>query len=195
MRVKEGNKEKDILEAAIKVFAEVGYHKAKISKIAEIAGVATGSVYLYFKDKEDILLKIFEDIWNRLYEELNSVKSNDSLSPFDKFDAMIDLIFDIYIEKPALAIVFVNEQNHIQKSAEDRFTSYYEKFLNLGEEIIKEGIAKKQFSPNVDIKILRYFIFGAIRSLLQHWASDPKTYPLNKIRQNIKFITKYGIEN
>ncbi|MBI5806968.1 MAG: TetR/AcrR family transcriptional regulator [Ignavibacteriales bacterium] len=195
MRVKEGNKEKDILEAAIKVFAEVGYHKAKISKIAEIAGVATGSVYLYFKDKEDILLKIFEDIWNKLYEELNSVKSNDSLSPFDKFDAMIDLIFDIYIEKPALAIVFVNEQNHIQKSAEDRFTSYYEKFLNLGEEIIKEGIAKKQFSPNVDIKILRYFIFGAIRSLLQHWAIDPKTYPLNKIRQNIKFITKYGIEN
>jgi len=195
MRVKEGNKEKDILEAAIKVFAEVGYHKAKISKIAEIAGVATGSVYLYFKDKEDILLKIFEDIWNRLYEELNSVKSNDSLSPFDKFDAMIDLIFDIYIEKPALAIVFVNEQNHIQKSAEDRFTSYYEKFLNLGEEIIKEGIAKKQFSPNLDIKILRYFIFGAIRSLLQHWAIDPKTYPLNKIRQNIKFITKYGIEN
>lgn len=195
MRVKEGNKEKDILEAAIKVFAEVGYHKAKISKIAEIAGVATGSVYLYFKDKEDILLKIFEDIWNRLYEELNAVKSNDSLSPFDKFDAMIDLIFDIYIEKPALAIVFVNEQNHIQKSAEDRFTSYYEKFLNLGEEIIKEGIAKKQFSPNVDIKILRYFIFGAIRSLLQHWAIDPKTYPLNKIRQNIKFITKYGIEN
>jgi len=195
MRVKEGNKEKDILEAAIKVFAEVGYHKAKISKIAEIAGVATGSVYLYFKDKEDILLKIFEDIWNKLYEELNSVKSNDSLSPFDKFDAMIDLIFDIYIEKPALAIVFVNEQNHIQKSAEDRFTSYYEKFLNLGEEIIKEGIAKKQFSPNLDIKILRYFIFGAIRSLLQHWAIDPKTYPLNKIRQNIKFITKYGIEN
>ena len=195
MRVKEGNKEKDILEAAIKVFAEVGYHKAKISKIAEIAGVATGSVYLYFKDKEDILLKIFEDIWNKLYEELNSIKSNDSLSPFDKFDAMIDLIFDIYIEKPALAIVFVNEQNHIQKSAEDRFTSYYEKFLNLGEEIIKEGIAKKQFSPNVDIKILRYFIFGAIRSLLQHWAIDPKTYPLNKIRQNIKFITKYGIEN
>lgn len=195
MRVKEGNKEKDILEAAIKVFAEVGYHKAKISKIAEIAGVATGSVYLYFKDKEDILLKIFEDIWNKLYEELNSVKSNDSLSPFDKFDAMIDLIFDIYIEKPALAIVFVNEQNHIQKSAEDRFTSYYEKFLNLGEEIIKEGIVKKQFSPNVDIKILRYFIFGAIRSLLQHWAIDPKTYPLNKIRQNIKFITKYGIEN
>lgn len=194
MRVKEGNKEKDILEAAIKVFAEVGFHKAKMSKIAEVAGVAIGSLYLYFEDKEDILLKIFENIWNRLYDELKTVKSNESLSPFEKFDALIDLIFDIYIEKPALAVVFVNEQNHIQKSAEERFTAYYEKFLNLGEEIIKEGIAKKQFSQNIDIKILRYFIFGAIRSLLQHWALDPKTYPLNKIRQNIKFITKYGIE-
>lgn len=194
MRVKEGNKDKDIIEAAIKVFAEVGYHKAKISKIAEVAGVAAGSIYLYFEDKEDILLKIFDEIWNRLYLELLAIKNNETLSPFNKFDAMIDLIFDIYIEKPDLAMVFVNEQNHIQRNNEDKFTIYYEKFLKLGEEIIKEGIEKNEFSPNIDINILRHFIFGAIRSLLQHWAIDPKTYPLNKIRQNIKFIIKYGIE-
>ncbi|MDF1611887.1 TetR/AcrR family transcriptional regulator [Stygiobacter electus] len=194
MRIKEGNKEKDILEAAIKVFAEVGYHKAKIAKIAEVAEVAAGSVYLYFKDKEDILLKIFENIWRKLYTELKSIKENDDISPFEKFDSMIDLIFDIYIENPNLALVFVNEQNHIQRSAEEYFTEYYEKFLNLGEEIIKEGIQKNQISSSVDIKILRYFIFGAIKTLLQHWAVDPKNYPLNKIRQNIKFIIKYGIE-
>ncbi len=194
MRIKEGNKEKDIFEAAIKVFAEVGFHKAKIAKIAEVAGVAAGSVYLYYNDKEDILLKIFDNIWFKLYTELKTIKENTDISPFEKFDSMIDLIFDIYIENPNLALVFVNEQNHIQRSAEEYFTEYYDKFLNLGEDIIKEGIQKNQISSTVDINILRYFIFGAIKTLLQHWAIDPKKFPLNKIRQNIKFIIKYGIE-
>lgn len=194
MRVKEGNKEKDILEAAIKVFAEVGYHKAKISKIAEVAGVATGSVYVYFEDKEDIILKIFEQIWVKLHGELLAVKSNTVLSPMDKFDAMIDLIFDVYTENPPLAMVFVNEQNHLQRSAEDRFTSFYEKFMNIGEDIIREGIDKCVFSETLDVSVLRYYVFGAIRSLLQHWAVDPKSYPLNKIRQGVKFLTKNGIK-
>lgn len=194
MRVREGNKEKDILEAAIKVFAEVGYHKAKISKIAEVAGVATGSVYVYFEDKEDILLKIFEHIWVKLHDELLTVKSNSVLSPMDKFDAMIDLIFDVYTENPPLAMVYVNEQSHLQRSAEDRFTSYYEKFMNIGQEIISEGIEKGVFSETLDVGVLRYYVFGAIRSLLQHWAIDPKSYPLNKIRQGVKYLTKNGIK-
>ena len=58
MRVKEGNKREDIIKAAIKVFAKNGFHNAKISKIAEVANVAAGSVYLYFKSKEDILYQI-----------------------------------------------------------------------------------------------------------------------------------------
>lgn len=194
MRVKEGNKEKDILEAAIKVFAEVGYHKAKISKIAEIAGVATGSVYVYFEDKEDILLQIFSQIWAKLYDELLAVKNNANLSPTDKFDAMIDLVFDVYTENPPLAMVFVNEQSHLQRSAQERFTTFYEKFMNVGEEIISEGIEKGVFSDSLDVGILRYYIFGAIRNLIQHWASDPKKFPLNKIRQTVRYLTKNGIK-
>jgi len=194
MRVKEGNKEKDIMEAAIKVFAQAGYHKAKISKIAELAGVATGSVYLYFEDKEDILLRIFDTVWNKLFVELKELITNKTLTAADKLDAMIDLIFDIYIENPALAIVFVNEQNHIMQHASQRFTDKYEKFLDLGESIIKEGIKEGVFSNSIDIKILRHFVFGAIKNLLQHWAADPQNYPLNKIRQNVKFIIKHGIK-
>ncbi len=194
MRVKEGNKEKDIIEASIKVFAESGYHKAKISKIAEVAGVATGSVYVYFEDKEDILLQIFSKIWTKLYDELLAVRNNSSLSPMDKFDAMIDLIFDVYTENPPLAMVYVNEQSHLQRSAQERFTTFYEKFMNVGEDIIAEGIDNGVFSETLDVGILRYYVFGAIRNLLQHWAIDPKTFPLNKIRQSIKQLTKNGIK-
>lgn len=193
MRIKEGNKEKDILEAAVKVFAEDGFHKAKISKIAEKASVATGSVYVYFKNKDDLLIKIFKDLWENMFGELKLLSSNKALSPSEKIDGIIDLIFDVFTENPSLAIVFVNEQNNHARTRPDDFIDYYEKFLDEGEKVVKEGIAKGEFSGALDVKIFRYYIFGAIRNLLHHWASNPKSLTLNKIRQNVKYLTKNGI--
>ncbi|GAB4147633.1 MAG: fatty acid metabolism transcriptional regulator FadR [Ignavibacteriales bacterium] len=194
MRVKEGNKEKDILEAAIKIFAEDGYHNAKISKIADTARVATGSVYVYFKNKEDILQKIFEDLWEKLFNELNSLSTNKNLSPIEKIDSMIDLVFDVFTENSNLAIVFVNEQNNLQRAEEIRFQNFYEKFLDLGEAAINQGITDGVFSDTFDIKVFRIFILGALRSLLQIWAHNPKELPLNKIRQSVKYLIKNGIQ-
>ncbi|MFA3781773.1 TetR/AcrR family transcriptional regulator [Melioribacteraceae bacterium 4301-Me] len=194
MRVKEGNKEKDILEAAIKVFADYGYHKAKISKIAELANVATGSVYIYFKNKESILLQIFEKLWQKLFVELKSVAENTAISPIEKIDAMIDLVFDIFTENPSLAVVFVNEQNHLIQSTNQKFTKYYDMFLDQGELVIKEGIKQNLFDPNIDLSVFRHFIFGALRNLLHLWAKDQNKYSLNKIRRNVKFLIKHGIQ-
>ncbi len=194
MRVKEGNKEKDILEAAIKIFAESGYHKSKISKIADTAGVAIGSVYVYFKNKEDILLTIFSKLWKELYNNLQEIVKNDSLSNTEKFDSLIDLVFDSFSEDPELALVFVNEQNHIQKLNEKEFTKYYKMFLDIGEDIIRDGISKGEFSEYLDIKILRQFFWGAIRHLIRCWANDAKEYPLNRTRRSVKVFVKRGIE-
>ena len=193
MRVKEGNKEIDIIEAAVKVFAKYGYHNSKISKIAETANVATGSVYVYYKNKEDILLKIFSDLWTKLYDELDLIVSNTSLSSIEKLDAMIDLIFDVFSEEPSLALVFVNEQNHLEQSNKKGFTNYYEKFLDRGEEIIKKGIDEGLISENIDLTIFRNFVFGAIRHLVHCWARDPKTFTINKTRMNVKLLIKHGI--
>jgi TetR/AcrR family fatty acid metabolism transcriptional regulator len=194
MRLKEGNKEKDILDAAVRIFAKSGYHKAKISKVAEDAGVATGSVYVYFKSKEDILLKIFSNLWNKLYDELDIVVKNSSLSSSEKLDSMIDLLFDVFTEKPALALVYVNEQNHLERSIKNGFTHYYSKFLDEGEKIIESGIKDGLFSEHVDITIFRHFVFGAIRHLVHCWAGDPSTFPLSKTRLNVKLLIKRGIE-
>ncbi len=193
MRVKEGNKEKDILEAAIKVFANYGYHNSKISKIAETANVATGSVYVYYKNKEDILLKIFSELWTSLYDELDLIFANSSMSSIEKLDAMIDLIFDAFAERPALALVFVNEQNHIERSNKKDFTVYYDKFLDKGEVIIRKGISEGLFSENIDLTIFRNFVFGAIRHLVHCWARDSKVFTINKTRMNVKLLIKHGI--
>lgn len=194
MRVKEGNKEKDILEAAIEVFAKHGYHMAKISKIAEVANVATGSVYVYFKNKEDILLKVFADLWSKLHKEFKLLEANSSLSAIEKLDGMVDLIFDVLTANQSLALVVVNEQNHLQKSNKNEFTDFYAKFLDVGETIINNGISNNSFTANVDVKIFKQFVFGAIRHLVHCWANEPEKFPINKIRQNVKLLIKYGIK-
>ncbi len=192
MRTKEGNKEKDIIEAAVQVFAEYGYHNAKISKIAEIASVATGSVYVYYKNKEDILLKIFEEIWHPLYQQILKISNNNLLSAAEKMDYLIDLVFDSFIENPAKALVFVNEQNHLMQKNPSSFTNYYNLFMDEGEKIMKSGIDSGEFNT-FDLKIFKTFFLGGLRSLVLQWAQSPEEYPLNEIRQNVKFFCKHGI--
>jgi TetR/AcrR family transcriptional regulator, fatty acid metabolism regulator protein len=195
MRIKEGNKEEDILKAAIKVFAETGYHNAKMSKIAEVAEVATGSLYVYYKNKEQILLKIFDVVWEKLHNNLLVLIGREDLSPIDKFDSMIDMIFDAFTESPEIAIVIANEQHHLQFRRSEEFTKYFNKFLNLGEKIVNEGIKNKTFNPNVDVKIFRHFFLGGFRELITNWAENNDEFKLNRIRQNIKFLAKNGILN
>jgi len=193
MRIKEGNKEEDILKAAIIVFADTGYHNSKMSKVAEVAGVSTGSLYVYYKNKEQILQKIFEEVWKRLHDGLLLLVERNDLSPVEKFDSMIDMIFDAFTESPAVAIVIANEQHHLQFGNPENFTEYFEKFLKLGERIVEEGMSTGIFNPNVDVKIFRHFFLGGFRDLITNWAVNNEEFKLNKLRQNIKFFAKNGI--
>jgi len=100
MRKREGNKEQAILDAAVKVFAQYGYHRAKISSVAEHADVATGSVYLYFENKESILLTIFDRLWTELTDGLRIIVKRSDIDPSQKLDLVIDKLFDLFIANP-----------------------------------------------------------------------------------------------
>lgn len=190
MRVKEGNKELDIKEAAIRVFAESGFHKAKIAKIAELANVAAGSVYLYYKNKEDILARIFLDLWKELYENTKAIAERSDINPVEKIEYFVDSFFNVFNQKPEMALVFVHEQNQFVKKPSEGLI-YYDKFLAQGEFIISQGIETEDFSKNISVKVLRYFILGGVRFVLEHWAKAPDDYTLVAIRENLKaFLTK-----
>ncbi len=193
MRKREGNKEKAILEAAIKIFAQRGYHKAKISSIADQAGIATGSVYLYFENKEAILLTIFNRLWLGLTDNLRSIVKQTDINPSEKLDLVIDQFFHNFIANPSLASVFVNEQYHLIKDKRGNVVKHYNDFLDLAEEIIREGVQKKVFNPEVDIKLFRHFITGGLRSVLSHWSQHSYSLPLQRVQQNVKFFIKHGL--
>lgn len=195
MRVKEGNKEEDILIAAVKVFAEFGFHKSKMNRIAETAGIATGSIYLYFENKEAILDNIFERLWGQLYKEISVLSKRTDLGAVDKIDYLIDIFFDSFTTNPSLAIVFVNEQSNVPHRSDEQWIKYHDNFLDAGERIMEEGIKAGKINPNLNIKIFRFFLLGGIRSLLDNWAKDTRTISIGALRQNAKLIIKKGILN
>jgi TetR/AcrR family transcriptional regulator, fatty acid metabolism regulator protein len=192
MRNKEGNKETAILESAIKIFAKLGYHNSRISQIAKDAGIASGSIYLYYKNKEDLLARIFQNVWEQLYKEISLIQKRRDLSAIDKIEFLVDLIFDIFSANPPLATVFVNEQIHLKKET-NIFNLYYDKFFNTGEKIIEAGIKDGTLNSNLNVTVFKFFLLGGMKYLLENWAKDSKGFQLNTLRQNVKLIIKKGI--
>ncbi len=193
MRVREGNKEKAIIEAAIKVIAENGYYGAKIHKIAELAGVATGSIYSYYENKLQIIFAIFDNVWKELYEKLELVEQDAAISPSQKLEALIDLVFNLFTENQDLALVFAHEQNVLIRDYPDKFTPYFEKFIQTGQNIISQGIASGVFNPSVNVFILRKYLMGGISGCIQAWALDPSSYSLAEIRDQLKLLAHKGV--
>jgi len=193
MRVREGAKEQSILDAAVKVFAQRGYHQAKIAAIAERAGVATGSVYLYFRNKEEILTTLFDRLWTGVLSGAADQAARKDLSPEEKLMAVVDLVFDAFHRNPALATVFVNEQHSLLNRRRGEVVARYGDFLELAERIIREGVRAQKFRGDIDLSLLRHFLLGGLRSLLRLWGQEPGVYPLEKIRTNVKQLIMHGL--
>ncbi len=192
MRTKEGDKEQDILKAATRVFSRTGYFDAKIHSIADEAGIASGTIYLYFKNKEQILTRIFELVWRNLFITIGKINDEEK-EPVTKFHRMIDSVFDFFNADPELATVFVNEQHHILKNSNKLLMNNYKKTIKICEDILNEGIKCNSFNKEIDSSIFSAFFFGGIRYLLQQWAQDQKSFSLMKIRLNIKKLVLNGI--
>ncbi|GAB4187303.1 MAG: hypothetical protein Kow00108_24310 [Calditrichia bacterium] len=169
MRKKEGNKDQKILDAAIKVFAQNGFANAKISQIADMAGVGVGSVYNYYKNKESILLHILERIWKNLYLELEEIYNNPDISINQKISAFIKSTLISLSQNKDVALLLSNEQNFWLMQNKGIFSDYYTKFKVLVVEIINEGKQKGLINVNIDAEVMAAFLVGGIRYLIYSW--------------------------
>ncbi len=193
MRQKSGDKDKRIAAAAIRVFARDGFHGAKITRIAREAGVATGSVYLYFKNKESILHHLFDALWKELHAAFDEVAHRRDLTAHEKVEEIIDRIFDQFGRDPSLALLFVNEQHQLLRQESGRFMQYYVDFLQLGERVVREGMRSGEFRSDIDARMFTNLVFGAARQLLHQWARAPRQFPLPTVRRQIKSVFLHGL--
>jgi len=187
-------KRQAILEAAVEIFSQFGYHHAKMALIAETAGVAAGSLYLYYKNKADLFSEIFEQIWNHLDRHTCELTRRNDLTPRQKMDCLVDLIFDFFSLKTPTALVFVNEQNTWYQLERKRFVAYRDRFLQGIDTIFQQGQQLGEFNGRVSPATFCYFIFGGLRRVLETWAHSPGQINLEAIRRDVKELIQYGIQ-
>ena len=168
MKNKPSDKRASILKGAVKVFAKHGFSQGRTAAIAREARVAEGTIYNYFKSKDDLILTIFEETWRALIDRLKQSLPTE-MHPIEKLAIVLNAIVDLFEEDPLIAEVFLVEFRQSGKCFSDQPMSLIFEFLDLLEEILKEGIARGVVRKDVSTKIARSVLFGAVENVLLGW--------------------------
>ncbi len=179
-----------ILEAALKVIAENGFHRSQISKIAKEAGIADGTVYLYFKNKEDILISLFQQRLGDLVSMFNS-----SVSKTNSAEEAIRKICEIHYTEleQNVNLAYVTQIELRQSSLELRkaIGLAVKPYIQLIEEILEQGVQEKLFRPDLDIKLTRLLLFGGMDEVVTSWLISGRKYSLSaQVDKTVEFLLK-----
>jgi TetR/AcrR family transcriptional regulator, fatty acid metabolism regulator protein len=183
-------KYKQIIEAAVIVIAENGYHQAQVSKIAKQAGVADGTIYLYFKNKEDILISLFQEKMGSFIEKIQKEIEGIS-SPTEKLYVLVEKHFQLLAADRHLAIVTQLELRQSNKELRLRINEVLKGYLKVVDSILIEGIEKGEFRKDLDIRLARQMIFGTIDETVTTWVMNEQKYDLVELAKPVhQLLTK-----
>ena len=164
------DKRERILRAATKVFARKGFYAARVSEIAKAAGVADGTIYLYFENKDDVLVKLFDDRITRLIAALEAEVAAPGLNFDERFRRVVSLQLGLLDGRRELAeVVTVNLRQStrlLKQYATPLFTKYIDVMANLVTEGQREGAVRSDVSPRIVARAL----WGALDALALTWA-------------------------
>lgn len=190
---KDKPKYKQIIDAAVIVIADNGYHQAQVSKIAKQAGVADGTIYLYFKNKEDILISVFQEKMSVFVDNLQEI-INDSNSASEMLYRMIEGHFKVLSDDHHLAVVTQLELRQSNKELRLKINSILKGYLKLLDEILQKGIQDGEFQEDIDIRLTRQVIFGTIDEVSTTWVMKEQRYDLVEMAPRVHQILQNGIQ-
>ena len=177
-----------ILDAALKVIAENGFHGSQVSKIAKVAGVADGTIYLYFKNKEDILISLFR-------EQLGSLvgRFNNSIELTDSADITLRKICEIHYSalENNVDLAYVTQIELRQSSLELRkeIGHAVKPYIELIEQVLHKGVKEGSFRPDLDVKLTRLLIFGGMDEVVTSWLIAGRKYSLTaQVAKTVEFF-------
>jgi AcrR family transcriptional regulator len=160
------DKRRLILDAAIRVFADHGYHGSRVGDIAEDAGVAHGLLYHYFSSKEEVLRTIFVENWGDLIARFRAVEESDEPAA-QKLEGIAKILLRTWRNDPALVTVMVREvarSEHLQ----GQVVEVREAFAIL-QRVIEEGQASGEFRRDVDPRFASWIVYGGLEEVLTGW--------------------------
>ncbi len=171
------DKREAILRAAVKVFARKGFFNSKVADIAREAGIADGTVYLYFKSKDEILHSVFDRAMEEFISE-GKREIADLENPSEKLRRIAQLHLERLSADRDLAIVFQVELRGSTKFMEEFSGGGFAEYLDIIRQTIadgqKQGVFRQDLKPVVCAKIL----YGALDEMVTNWILSKKAYPL-----------------
>ncbi|MBD1372889.1 TetR/AcrR family transcriptional regulator [Hazenella sp. IB182357] len=177
MAKRTGAKYDAIIEAAVKVIAEYGYHNTQVSKIAREAKVADGTIYLYFENKDDVLISLFSDKMGRFISQVEEALQQVE-SPIDKLYHLIRLHFENLERDHMLAIVTQIELRQSNPEVRKGIGKILKRYLNVIDQILIDGVKQNLFRSDMDIRITRRMIFGTLDETVTSWITKNHKYKL-----------------
>lgn len=189
-----GPKYNQIIDAAAEVIAEHGFHQAQVSKIAKRARVADGTIYLYFKNKEDILISLFREKMglyvSRLEKEMNTKNSVE-----EKLLALVEVHFKNLSENQHWAVVTQLELRQSDKQLRAKISEVLKDFLAIMDALIEEGKTEGIFASELDKRLARQMIFGTIDETVTTWVMKDRKYDLVSLAKPIHKLLLNGLKN
>jgi TetR/AcrR family transcriptional regulator, fatty acid metabolism regulator protein len=187
------DKRASILRAATRVFARNGYFNSKVADIARAADVADGTVYLYFKSKEEILHSIFDQnmaeaitAGQKLIDQVND--------PREK----LRLIASLHLERLGadrdLAVVFQVELRGSTKFMEEFSAAGFAEYLGILRRIFEEGQRKGVFRKGLNAKVAAKMLFGALDEMATNWIISKRSYKLAPMADTVMDVFLNGVK-
>ena len=178
-RKRTNDKRDRILQAAVKVFARSGYFGARVADIAKKARVADGTIYLYFRSKEDILVSLFDEVMAEHIE-----KGRQELRPVRGVPARLQVIAEHHLRllggNRDLAVVFQVELRQSTKFMERFTTSWLQNYLAVISEVIEEGQGNGTLRADLPRMLVTKAFFGALDEMVTSWILSKKHYDLTR---------------
>jgi TetR/AcrR family transcriptional regulator, fatty acid metabolism regulator protein len=179
-RPRTDDKRKRILQAAVKVFARKGYFAARVSDVAKRAGVADGTIYLYFASKEDILVRLFDEVMAEQAEEMKKAIASLPTAP-ERLRAIAERHLRLLGSNRDLAVVF---QVELRQSTQfmERFTaSWLGDYLALITQVVEQGQREGVLRADLNKKVATKAFFGALDEMVTSWVLGGKGYDLAQL--------------
>jgi len=186
------DKREAILRAATRVFARNGYFNAKVADVARVAGVADGTVYLYFKSKEEILHSIFDRS-----VEAALAEARREIAGLADAREKLRRIARLHLERLGadrdLAVVFQVELRGSTKFMEEFSAAGLAEYLRLIRETLEEGQRAGLFRAELNAKVVAKILFGALDEMATNWILSPRRYKLAPMADEVLDIFLNGV--
>jgi TetR/AcrR family fatty acid metabolism transcriptional regulator len=179
MNIHSVDKRDRILDAATKVFAKRGFFGAQVADIAKRAGVASGTVYLYFKSKDDLLLSLFERTMHEaITEGRAAITDAQAADPVERLRHIARLHLARLGRDRHLAVVFQVELRQSTKFMARLSTSSLREYLGILRDVVVDGQQRGLFRADINPTLAAKVVFGALDEMATNWILSERDYRL-----------------